>query len=251
MNQSQMTFATWIIAVTLLACTATTIADETIEHPPQALMIRCTAYRIAASISGDTSLTEDVGLRDSAGQTTATTDRITFFTLADMVIGGTSFSLDEQGARWNNELSPPPDSDITELATPKIAVWAGQPWQIRIGGTENYQYMQRIEDERFQLREIELETGLELAGRLEQGGGGAALFDPLTLTLRSIQGREPLLGVTLNIGKPVVTSDEVTHAIRMMIGRPYGMFWHTRQGSLLLIFELTPATLEIQSGREP
>jgi hypothetical protein len=200
--------------------------------------VRAAIHRITASVSGTTSLTEDLGMREEGRPVGAKSGPFTFFTMADLQIGRIQFRMDEKGATWNGRARPPACPEATTLAEPTLTTLAGQKATIFVGSDQPLQYFGRLDDGRFELRSLSARTGLTLTEAVADEGE-TLLLSPFELSIDAAGEREPIPGVELDVGKPIISSERAAFILRVKPGRPYAVQWQARQGILLLVFTVT------------
>lgn len=202
--------------------------------------IQLDLYRVTASISGNTSLTEDIGVRGPYGKLNALVGGFTFFTLADLRIGTMHFEFAEDGGLWDGKPRPGNPSEVVVLASPRIRTAPRQSAELQLRSRERYQYMVKTNENQFELKETELDTGLKWSCRVAPQADPVVRLEEFTISLAALEGREPIPGVDLPIGKPVVRTDTDTTTMNLTLGRSYGIQWSSRShGMLLILFRVS------------
>ena len=240
-----------ILLVCCMTCLAQQEKSNDTEQPRKTRKAFRTELRVTqinASISGDTSLTDDIGTRDEHGRPSAVTGPFSFFTLADLKIGDMTFHFDADGETWDEKRAPTNPTQASRQASPVILSLPGQEVTMSIGGVETFQYMRRVEADRFELATIDLSVGITAKLKLEQSRGGRVRLAPFKLTIASVQGRQPIEGVDLNIGVPLVSKQEAVNKLTLELGRPYGIQWMTDgQGVLLITLKVSEVDIPEKS----
>jgi hypothetical protein len=136
---------------------------------------------------------------------------------------------------WDGEPQPPAAAKVEVVASPRIAILPGNPFEISMGSQQPVQYFVRRDDGLFELQNLEEPTGLSLAGGIERLDSGRLLLKGLEITLRSIESREPIPGVALDVGRPTVKERRVQTSLSIQPGRYYGMQYITEGYGFLLI----------------
>ncbi len=243
----------WFVALVVLCALNTAVlaqenAESTVEPSTSRQKTYVVEWRITqlnASISGKTSLTEDVGLRDEQGQLIAMSGPSTFFTQAELTIGDMAFKFDQNGEHWDGQKMPTHFDQAKVLTTPMVVTLPDHESAIFVGGTEAFQYMQRQADGRFTLDSVALEVGIKIEFKVIPEKDKWVKLSPLKIQVCSVQDREPIDGVDLNIGKPIVTKEESELDLMVETGRPYGIQWLTHGRGVLLI------TLKVTEVEKP
>lgn len=235
MNMSRFIRLSFSVAVVLVVSTISIAAPEKSAEGPEKYLLECSIFQINASISGDTSLTDDIGMYDEEGRPNATVDSYTFFTLADLTIGGASYRFDADGATLEKKSSPDNQSRVNAVACPTVLTLAGQFADMKMGGNEVFQYMQPTDDGRYELKLLEVPVGFSIRYKVQPGEDGRIKLDPFVISISAVKEREPIEGVKLNVGKPMVSKVTSELSLTFQSGRAYGVMWRTKDQGVLLI----------------
>lgn len=110
----------------------------------------------------------------------------------------------------------PPDSDKEApsapwkvLAAPRIVVYIGQEATVTVGRL--VPYMVKREDGSLVLEHSEEVTeGVAVRTRVEQDDDGMFLLKDTSVKISRVTGRVPIEGVPFDVGRPIITSREIT-----------------------------------------
>lgn len=194
-------------------------------------------YRIGGDISGETSLTDFVWPNSDA-QADSIKKGFRFFTIADLKIAGIEFKAGQDGWTWNGERVPTGTERVSLLSTPKVMARAGQRFELQVGPTEAVAYFEKRPDGLFELKAIDTELGLIVMATAKEGGEDRILLEDFRIELRSIEGREPIDGVPLDVGAPRIEVERYTATLSLRAGRDYGVQIRTGKrfgGGFLLV----------------
>ncbi len=132
--------------------------------------------------------------------------------ILSMKIGDLEVDL-ESNEMWAGEANPPEGSGIEVLTAPRIVVPAGEEAQLRIGSAA--QFLELRDNDCFTVETLPPDASpgfnLELVaegGPPEEDGAETVSLD-LTLRVATIGERQPLPGVTLDVGRPKILTQEI------------------------------------------
>lgn len=218
---------------------------EGVPPDQKQVMVSLEMYRIRGDISGNTSLTENLwqGVRSSPkpGE-----EPFSFFTLADLKVAGVELKADEKGWTWDGNSKPPEGAKVDQLASPRVLVLMGQSFEISIGSQQPIQYFEKRADGLFELKTVPEPTGFSFSGKVSEGGNDDLIVADLDFGLSSIQKRQPIEGVTLDVGLPVIDKQEFSTKLAVKPSQYYGMQLST-QGQGFLILRLRLDAVEPES----
>lgn len=112
--------------------------------------------------------------------------------------------------------------------------------KLNIGSTQPIQYFEKREDGLFELKEMELATGLdmEITRPKEEEDKGYIVLEDIEMTMRSITRRKKIPGVNLSVGQPVLGEQEYEFFFRVRPGKDYGILIRPDLGQGALLFRL-------------
>jgi hypothetical protein len=218
------------------------------------VMILFEVYRISGDISGDTSLTDGVFERveqyTSSPAQSAAGSRVSFFTIADLKIAGLRFKADGTTWTWNGQPQPPKSDRVTVISRPRVMVAMPNTFEIMVGAQVPIQYFEPAttgtvkareggaeESETsgtFRLKTVYEDTGLKIKARVERGPSDRILLRDATFSFKTIEQRQPLLGVTLDVGRPIISASEFVTTIALKPGMEYGALYSAKTHGTLL-----------------
>lgn len=202
------------------------------------VLIEFEVYRVEGDISFQATqlqiqpLPPDTIAEDNARSTEGS---VLLFRAAKLRLGGVSLVADATGWRWSGKDLPPQDSEIERIASPKIMVLAGETFQVQIGSRQPIEYFERRPDGLFEFKKSDAETGLSLSCKVEEAKKGCVLLRDLTIKLASVENRQPVEGVSLDVGQPIVRIQESMLTVAIRLDEYQGMLLRSdRYGSLLI-----------------
>ncbi len=237
------------LAACIFPASAESPADSTLvpaaspgdEEQPQ-IEVEFEVYRVSGDISGDTSLTDNISPQVEGQEFGAKKGPFTFFTLAKLTIAGLEFRADEKGWTWNGKNRPSRDKKVALIASPKLRVLLDQPFQVAVGSEQPIEYFEKRPDGFFELKKLYLPTGLTVAAKIQQAESDRVVLSDLTIVLQSVEGRQPIEGVSLDVGQPTVKTSESKLSISVKVNRDYGILLRTEgYGTLLIRLRIGPA----------
>src|SRR5262249_40830047 len=101
-------------------------------------------------------------------------------------------------------------ADLEVLSRPQIRTVMGQPASIQIGSAASkVSYFVRTGEKTFELKEATFDAPLgisfDVTPRAVEGDPDRIEISPLKICTTTLDGREPVAGVDLQIGKPIVS----------------------------------------------
>jgi len=158
------------------------------------------------------------------------------------------------------EVQAPPyrekkESPIHLIAAPQILVQNGNKAKVQILSNQRLEYFEKREDGFFELRESQEPTGLLIEITAEKDAQGKILLSPMTFSLRWVQKREAIPGLTLQVGKPILETTDYPTDILITPGKFYGILLHPGDGQGILILrlkaELAPEETNLPKTKSP
>jgi hypothetical protein len=169
--------------------------------PPPALAIRPNPVALPDDV--DTKYKEYLQLAPSDAATRAT-ERGRF--------------ADENADLWDDAQQKP---GVTVLAAPKLAVVAGQSGVIQIQTQQIFTYLQPLGDGKFQAKHTDpTELGMKFVLGVQpvEGDKRSVEVSPLEIQLAVLDGREPVEGLDLDVGKPIIATRSLKTTAKMKLG---------------------------------
>jgi hypothetical protein len=211
-----------------------TSTGATAASPELQAVLSFEVYRILGDISGDLSLTDSVWPNSDA-RADSIRKGFTFFTVADLEIAGVEFNAGGDGWTWNGGRKPPGTERILLLSSPVVIARFRERFELRIGTDQPVAYFEKRPDGLFELKTTDVELGLTVTATAKDGGENRIVLEGLQIEFRSIQGREPIDGVPLDVGAPKIEAEEYTATVSLRAGKDYGLQIRTEGKGVLLI----------------
>ena len=99
-------------------------------------------------------------------------------------------------------------------------------------------YFDRREDGLFELKEVHLPVGLVVEIRAEDKGKDVFLISDLKLLLRWVSKREPIPGVNLPIGRPILQEQDYWLRLFVRESKNYGILLRPEDNSGAIIIRM-------------
>lgn len=161
-----------------------------------------------------------------------------------------TLSLEGSQARWGNGSSPPEQFSLI-ASPPRIRLTPGQP--VTITSSTAIQYLERLADDKLQVREIPAESPdaphLHLSFTANAGDDSPAGFSlTCDLDIATVRDRKSIPGVALEVGQPLIARFKENLKIPVRPGQWAGLLLQAPNGSdysllLLLKLEQAPTSL--------
>ena len=121
---------------------------------------------------------------------------------------------------------------------------------VTIGSQQPIQYFEKREDGLFELKEIELPTGLDMKiEAVEEEDRGYIRLTDIVMTMRLVESRETIEGVNLPVGRPILGEKKYTFYFRLRPGKDYGVLIRPQFGQAGLLLRLRASS--VASGTIP
>ncbi len=198
------------------------------------VLIDFDVYRILGNLSGETSVT--TGLPASiAREQGSVKDPFVLFNLAKLTVAGIEFRADETAWTWDGKDRPPSGKRVEMISSPRVVVLLNHSFEISIGSQQPVEYFEKRPDGLFELKRGNEQTGLSISANVAQGESGKLLLRDLTIRLQSIEKREPIEGVSLDVGRPIVKTQESVATVAVKQGASWGIVLGTEGYGWLLL----------------
>ena len=215
------------------------------------VQIRFQIFALAGHVSGDTDLDERIwaGDRDDWERIE---DVVTLFDEGYFRLGNAKLRLEDEDLFWDREklsfvegqrLDLPADR-IRRINAPSVLLEKDKSYTIKIQSRQSFQYFRRRGDGLFELKQIDdLPTGLDIRVK-PKDRDGRILFDDMRITVRAVGRREPIAGVDLPIGRPVVQENAYDLELRVRPNNTYGILLELEggQGAVVIFFTTAAVT---------
>ncbi len=213
----------------------TALGSDASASDQEGALVELCLYRVRGDISGETSLTEGVSLETKGHEVGAKKVASRFFTLAKLTVAGVEFRADESGWTWDGKDRPPSGKAVEVIASPRIIVLLDNSFMVSIGSQQPIEYFERRADGLFELKKADEQTGLTISAIVAKGESGKLVLRDLTIGLRSVEGRELIKGVNLDVGRPTIKKVESITSVAVKPGRDYGIWLQTEGYGALFI----------------
>jgi len=209
-----------------------TIASSTNS---QQVLVEFDFYRVLGNMSGAAWVNPDVSRSEVLVPVLPGGDKLCVFTTANFIVSGVRLRLNDNGWTWDGKDSPPSGKAVQMISSPKVIVLLNESFQVAVHSQQGVEYLQKRPDGLFELKRLVKKTGLTIKANVAEGDREHIILRDLTTRLRSIEGREPIEGVSLDVGRPIVETQEYRRTITLEPDRDYGIWLRTEgYGSLLV-----------------
>jgi hypothetical protein len=127
-------------------------------------------------------------------------------------------AADERDDLWDDTRTIP---GVTVLAEPKLAVVAGLSGVVQIQNVQVFTYLEPLSDGKFQAKQTDpTELGMKFVLGIQpaEEDAHAVEISPLEIELSVLDGREPVEGLDLDVGKPIVATRSLKTTAKMKLG---------------------------------
>ncbi|HSV26474.1 MAG TPA: hypothetical protein VLH60_01155 [Sedimentisphaerales bacterium] len=230
-------------AILLLMCAAVAGARE----KPR-FKLHCQVFRVASLTPRDVHLNESVWM-GKPEVWEKIQDSITLFNRATFNFRADTLTINANTLSWNKERLRFDGKDkargVTEghiklIYSADVDLQRGRTGNVFIAAKQPFEYFERREDGLFELREIELPAGLDLEVKPREDTDESILLPNVTIRLRTVTEREPVPGVRLPVGRPVLQTEEFKLSLKV---REKEYYWiqlkpQDGDGSLLICLQV-------------
>jgi len=171
---------------------------------PKQVMLQFEIYRIYGSISGSTSLTENVWSELEKDNPHSKNYPFSVFTLADQELGGVVFRADTESWTWDGEKELPKDKKVRKVAAPNLVVDLDQRFELSVRSKTTMEFFKKSKDGLYELKTVALTPGLSVSGTVQSTGGDdpkVVLMD-LAFQVRIIGNASPSREPRLMLASP-------------------------------------------------
>ena len=140
---------------------------------------------------------------------------------------------------------------IRPIYIPPLVVESGAKRRLEVSAMLPVQYLERRSDNLFELKEIELPTGVDVVLSAEREDQGTIRLTDIFITLRWIASRQRIDGVRLNVGRPVLQSEKFRFYLRVDPERDYGILIEPKGSEGLLLLRLRASLKSVNPNAEP
>jgi hypothetical protein len=208
------------------------------------IQVRLQIFKFTGSLPGETGADEPIWTTDDVPDKVE--GEVDVFSRGSFEIGEDKLQFKDGRCFWNKKEIPIAGPEEFKLPTERIQlVYApvvempehGER-RVEIKSKQPIQYFEKRADGLYELKEIQLATGLdiEITEASEDEGRGYIELEDLLMRVRSVEKREKIPGVNLSVGKPVLGEQKYELYFRLRPGKDYGVLItpKNRQGGLLV-----------------
>lgn len=155
-------------------------------------------------------------LRDEKAESDANQD-------ADSTSKEASPDLDESARMldlWNLDEDCP---DVTTLAAPTLGTIENRPAFFWVHNKSSFSYLVPAGDDLFRVQKTpphDLGVKVEFTVKTIPGEPGAVELSPLKVSQTTLDGREPVAGLELDVGRPIISKRSVETTTKCVLGAP-------------------------------
>ena len=170
---------------------------------------------------------------------------VNVFDRAEFMIGNSKFEINKKGCFLDEEMVPVkgvnqlnvPEDKFKLIYSPSIHMPDRSKSAVKINSEQPIPYFEKNKDGYFELKEIVMPTGMDIEVWANHDKGIVDMTD-IVLKIRSVQEREPLEGVNLPVGKPILSEQEYRFSLNIEPERDYGILIRPefKQGGFLIRF---------------
>jgi hypothetical protein len=229
------------------------------EDQENQIQVLCQIFRIKGIVQSDIKEDKDLWIDDLPKELKG---MVKIFSKGSFDFGKDELEFKKGKCYWNDEEMPMAasrkpkrfNSKISRIFAPEILLYEHSFGNITVGATQPIQYFSKRPDGLFELKEMELSTGLdiEITKAVEDEKKDDILLSGFKMTIRSVEKREPMEGVNLSVGKPILGKQEYEFSPRLDPGEDYGILIKPKngRGALLLRLRANSTHSETYEGKK-
>ena len=130
----------------------------------------------------------------------------TVFVDADLALAGVNLKAREGGWTWDGAANPPIGQSIEALANLRVSQSLGESFEIAIVSKKPVEYFQKRPDGLFEHKVLDHGAGMTISGTPDGQEPEDIMLRNLTIDVRTVSKRQPIEGVGLDVGLPVICS---------------------------------------------
>ena len=157
------------------------------------------------------------------------------FDKAKLKAAGVELAASGEKWTWDGIVKPPENKRIQTLSSPRVVVACGNAFEIQIVSRPEIEYFEKRPDGLFELKKLSEETGLRISPRVIRTESDRIRLENLAIRLRSIESREPIEGLGLDVGRPIIKAFEATMTVQVEPKKYYGILLGTEGYGFLLV----------------
>ncbi len=207
------------------------------------IQVLCQIFRIKGIVQSDIKEDKDLWIDDLPKELKG---MVKIFSKGSFDFGKDELEFKKGNCYWKDEKMPIAasmkpkrlNSKISMMFSLEILLFEHSSGNFEVEATQPIQYFSKRPDGLFELKEMELSTGLdiEITEATEDEKKDDILLSGFKMTIRSVEKREPIEGVRLSVGKPILGEQEYEFSPRLDPGEDYGILIKPKngRGALLL-----------------
>lgn len=231
----------WFYGLSFVWLPASADAGKISRH----VRYECQIFRIAGDFRSDTSLDKGIWAGDKKAWEKIRKS-VTLFDTGTFRLGSDKLEINRKGCHWNGQKltfeegykKKLPEDKIKMIHSPNLLRKTGELVKMDIESRQPFPYFVKREDGLFELKEIRLPVGLVVEIRAEDKGRDVFLISDLKLQLRWVSKREPIPGVNLPIGRPILQEQDYWLRLFIRESKNYGILLRPEGSSGAIIIRM-------------
>lgn len=222
------------------------VPTEVFADKDNQIQVLCQIFRIRGTVQSEISEDKDLWIDDLPDELKG---MVKIFSKGSFDFGTDKLVFrKEKECRWNNRKMPMVasmkpkrfNSKISMIFSPEILMYEHSSGNFKVEATQPIQYFSKRPDGLFELKEMELSTGLDIVitEAVEDEKKDDIRLSDFKMTIRSVEKREPIEGVNLSVGKPILGEQKYVFSLRLDPGEDYGILIRPKSGSGALLLRL-------------
>ncbi|MEM7385158.1 MAG: hypothetical protein AAF514_09465 [Verrucomicrobiota bacterium] len=230
-------------ALCILLAAATTKLQA--DSPP--IRFAFQVFQLNGDFTRKTSLSEDIW-KGSDRDWKKIKDEVILFDEAEFRNGEDRLTMSRKQCRWNDQLltfekglkAKLPGKKIKMIFSPNLIRKENELVRLKVTSKRPFQFMSGRKDGLFELKEVNLPTGLDIEIIARRGAPNTYKIPYLELDLRSVNRRESSKLTNLPIGKPILDKSEYILKLAVQEYRSYGILLQPKgsEGMVIIRFEV-------------
>lgn len=130
---------------------------------------------------------------------------------------------------------------VKVLAAPTLVVVSDHVATFNVKSPRKLQYFRQLKNGAYALEEEEVTTGITIKVAVQEAGKQKIRLKPLSVSVTAVKGRESLDGVSLDVGKPILTTTSISTSVVGKLGKSSVISIDSpRGGRVLISVKVTP-----------
>lgn len=210
------------------------------------IRVQCQFFKFYGNLPGTTSAKEQIWTTDEPPEKLK--NKVTVFSQGEFELGENKLEFKKGRCFWNKveiPITDPkklnlPEDQIRWIDSPEILLYEHSSGSFNLASKQPIQYFKKRKDGLFELKEIELPTGLdiEITDADESEEHGYIDLADIIMTMRSVERRKKIEGVNLSVGYPIPGEQKYVFFFRLRPGKDYGILIRPEHGEGGLLIRL-------------